>query len=301
MAVMGFRLIDDIIAQEERKKQELQRVNTQLGQQLYTIGGLSNAHFAVYWVDLQTDECKPVKNIPFFEQAVRHCETIDDVVTAFNTLCVQPEDREKMRGFTDWRILRERLKETDVVVEEFHGAISPWGWCRASWIAAARDEKGEATSALFTVEEISASIADRKQREQEHKLLEEQNRVISGLSKDYDNVWLITDNGQTSTNYRSTDNSVLFTGEKQNYTEGVLEYVKKYVCEEDREDFACKTRYEVVSQQIHEMPLYSVVYKRQFRDEKKYYQVSFTLTGSEDSNDFVMGFKDVNDVVLAEH
>ena len=56
VAVMGFRMIDDIIAQEERKKQELQRVNTQLGQQLYTIGGLSNAYFAVYWVDLQTDE-----------------------------------------------------------------------------------------------------------------------------------------------------------------------------------------------------------------------------------------------------
>ena len=301
VAVMGFRMIDDIIAQEERKKQELQRVNTQLGQQLYTIGGLSNAYFAVYWVDLQTDECKPVKNIPFFEQAVRSCDTIDDVVTAFNTLCVQPEDREKMRGFTDWRALRERLKETDVVVEEFHGTISPWEWCRASWIAAARGEDGTAVSALFTVEEISASIADRKQREQEHKLLEEQNRVISGLSKDYDNVWLITDNGQSSINYRSTTNGVLFTEEKQNYTEGVLEYIKKYVCEEDREDFACKTRYEVVLQQIHEMPLYSVVYKRQFQDEKKYYQVSFTLTGSEDSDDFVMGFKDVNDVVLAEH
>lgn len=304
--IMGFRLIDDIITQEEAKKKALQEVNAQMARQLNTIGGLSNAYFAVYWVDLQAGTCKAVKNVPFFEQAAQDCKTADEVVSAFIRLCVMPEDQEKMAEFTALRSLAERLAENDTVVEEFHGTLSPWEWCRASWITAARDEKGTVTSTLFALEDISASIAERQQREQEHRLLEEQNRVISGLSQEYTTVWLITQNGECGTKYRDTgrDNvareSYFFQKVDLSYSDGMRKYLEHYVCEEDQEEFARKTQYEVVLHEISQQPIYSVVYRRNYQGKQEYFQISFTAAGSEGSNDFVMGFKNVNDVVLAE-
>lgn len=64
--------------------------------------------------------------------------------------------------------MNELLDGNDAVVEEFHGMLDPWEWCRASWIAASRDERGAVMTALFAVEDISSIVAEQRQREQEH-------------------------------------------------------------------------------------------------------------------------------------
>lgn len=140
--VVGFRVIDDIIAQEERKKVELRRVNAQLKEQLYTIGGLSNAYFAVYWVDVRANTCKAIKTVPFFDEVTSGCLTTDDVARVFVDSCVQPEGRAKMRVFVDQSRIGLLFDGADAAVEEFHGMIDPWEWCRASWIVAARNDDG---------------------------------------------------------------------------------------------------------------------------------------------------------------
>ena len=305
-AVMGYRLIDEIIAQEDQKKAQLQEVNARLEEQLQTIGGLSNAFFAVYWVDLRANTCKALKNIPYFEQVVQDCPAAGDVTDAFITLCVRPEDQEKMRAFMDRRHLERQLEKNDLVVEEFHGMLDPWEWCRASWIAASRDENGVVTSVLFSVEDISANVAEQKQREQERRLLGEQTRVISGLSQEFTTVWLICQDGKSWVKYRDTgrDNvareSISFTQSEMNYADGMRDYLTNFVCEGDREEFARKTQYEVVLHELRQQVIYSVVYKRQYKGKQEYFQVSFTFAGDEESNDFIMGFKNVNDIVLAE-
>ena len=305
-AVMGYRLIDDIIAQEEQKKAQLQKMNAELKEQLHTIGGLSNAFFAVYWVDLHANTCKALKNIPFFEQAARDCLTTDDVAQAFLQSCVRPEDQEKMRSFTNWRRIDELLGGNDAVVEEFHGTLASWEWCRASWIAASRDEHGTVTTVLFAVEDISTIVAEQRQREQEHRLLDEQTRVISGLSKEFSTVWLISQDGRYGIKYRDTGrDSVarepIFSAKASlDYTDGMKAYLTQYICEEDREEFARKTQYAVVLHEIQRQPIYSVVYKREYQGKQEYFQVSFTAAGNGENNDFIVGFKNVNDVVLAE-
>ena len=305
-AVVGYRLIDDIITREEEKKAQLRSVNAQLEEQLHTIGGLSNAYFAVYWVDLRSNTCKALKNIPYFEQAVQHCLTTDQVTNAFIDLCVQPEDQEKMRAFTDRQQLRQELAHNDLLVEAFHGKLTPWEWCRASWIAASRNEQGEVITALFAVEDVSIAVAEQRQREQEHRLLDEQTRVISGLSREYTTVWLVTQEGRHSIKYRDEgeDNvareSVFFSQNSMNYALGMQDYLAHYVCEEDREEFARKTQYEVVLHEIQRQPIYSVVYKRHYKEREEYFQVSYTAAGEPGSGDFILGFKNVNAIVLAE-
>lgn len=167
--VLGFRYVDHVIAEEERQRERLQNANARLEDQIHIISGLANAYFAVYWVDLHHNTCRAIKNIDFFHQAVQDCSTTDDVVEMFLSLCVMPDDQEKMRSFTDWRALPEQLREHDTIVEEFHGALSPWEWCRASWIVASRDRQGIASEVLFAVEDTTQSVLERKQYEQELK------------------------------------------------------------------------------------------------------------------------------------
>lgn len=133
------------------------------------VEGLSNAYFSVYSVDLQNGRCEAVKVIDFFRQVVKSCHVTDIVTKAFLNMCVMPEDRKKMKDFTNWHTLAKRLCENDVTVEEFHGMISPWEWCRASWIVAARDENREARIVLFTVEDITENYNERKQQEKERE------------------------------------------------------------------------------------------------------------------------------------
>ena len=96
--------------------------------QMNIVGGLSNAYFSVYSVVLQTGKCNAVKVIDFFRKLVKNCHSTVIVTKAFLDTCVRSEDKEKMRKFTDWKTLADRLENTDFIVEEFHGMIDPWKW-----------------------------------------------------------------------------------------------------------------------------------------------------------------------------
>ena len=154
----------------ENLNQNLQEANASLLDQMEIVGGLSNAFFSVYSVDLESGRCKAVKVIDFFRNIVKSCHITSIVTKAFLTTCVMPEDKEKMEAFTNWHTLVERLAENDLIVEEFHGMISPWEWCRASWIVASRDENGNARNVLFTLEDITESVQERLKYEQEREL-----------------------------------------------------------------------------------------------------------------------------------
>lgn len=142
--------------------------------QMNIVSGLSNAFFSAYSVDLKNGRCNAIKVIDYFRNVVKNCHTASIVTNAFIVTCVSQEDRKKMREFTDWHSLIERLSRTDLIVQEFHGTVSPWEWCRASWIAASRDENGNARNALFTVEDITESVRKRMQYEQERERIQKE-------------------------------------------------------------------------------------------------------------------------------
>lgn len=166
--VIAFLLIGIALVLNS-EKQESGNTETESSDQMSIVGGLSNAYFSVYSVNLQNGRCEAVKVIDFFRRLVKKCHSTEIVTNAFLNTCVRPEDREKMRKFTDWRTLKNRLSENATTVEEFHGMLSPWEWCRASWIVASRNEDGDARIVLFTVEDITESYNERIQREQERE------------------------------------------------------------------------------------------------------------------------------------
>lgn len=148
---------------------EIKNVNKDLLNQMNIVLGLSNAYFSVYSVDLETGRCNAVKVIDFFRSIVKNCHSTVIVTRAFLGTCVMPEDRGKMKEFTDWKTLADRLSDSDLIVEEFHGMIDPWEWCRASWIVASRDKNRKVKHVLFTVEDITESVQERLKYEQERE------------------------------------------------------------------------------------------------------------------------------------
>ena len=76
-------------------------------------------------------------------------------------------------------------------------------------------------------------------------------------------------------------------------------YASEYVCEEDREDFLRNVNYRVVRERIKTEKVYPVVFQRKFNGKIDYFQACFAQI-SEDTDDFVLGFKLVNDIVEHE-
>lgn len=171
----------------EGLNKSLKDANASLLDQMSIVSGLSNAYFSAYSVDLKTGKCKAIKVIESFRKVVKNCHKTAIVTKMFLAVCVMPEDKEKMRKFTDWHTLADRLMESDLIVEEFHGTISPWEWCRASWIVSSRDLDGKARNVLFTVEDITESVRERmqyeKEREQAQKELEASRAAAEAANK----------------------------------------------------------------------------------------------------------------------
>lgn len=76
-------------------------------------------------------------------------------------------------------------------------------------------------------------------------------------------------------------------------------YASEYVCEEDREDFLRNVDYRVVRERIKTEKVYPVVFQREFNGKIDYFQACFAQI-SEETDDFVLGFKLVNDIVEHE-
>lgn len=132
-----------------------------------------------------------------------------------------------------------------------------------------------------------------------------QQRFISGLSHEYVTVWVINHDltvelyQQTKKGDHIAQEAIEEFAKENNYKKGMEKYASEYVCEEDREDFLRNVNYRVVRERIKTEKVYPVVFQRKFNGKIDYFQACFAQI-SEDTDDFVLGFKLVNDIVEHE-
>lgn len=164
------------IEEIENQKETLKNLNDNLTEQLDVIGGLANAYFVCIEADIDANTYKVYKQIDFVRDLLQSegCQTIDGAFAKYIPLGIMPEDQEKMAKFVDRKTLAERTMNTDVISVEFHGTITEWEWCRASWIVVKRDSNGRAYGFLYVVEEVSESIRERLQYESQLKIARDQ-------------------------------------------------------------------------------------------------------------------------------
>ena len=132
-----------------------------------------------------------------------------------------------------------------------------------------------------------------------------QQRFISGLSHEYVTVWVINHDltvelyQQTKKGDHIAQEAIEEFAKENNYQKSMEKYASEYVCEEDREDFLRNVNYRVVRERIKTERVYPVVFQRKFNGKIDYFQACFAQI-SEDTDDFVLGFKLVNDIVEHE-
>lgn len=132
-----------------------------------------------------------------------------------------------------------------------------------------------------------------------------QQRFISGLSHEYVTVWVINHDltvelyQQTKKGDHIAQEAIEKFAKENNYQKSMEKYASEYVCEEDREDFLRNVNYRVVRERIKTEKVYPVVFQRKFNGKIDYFQACFAQI-SEDTDDFVLGFKLVNDIVEHE-
>ena len=132
-----------------------------------------------------------------------------------------------------------------------------------------------------------------------------QQRFISGLSHEYVTVWVINHDltlelyQQTKKGDHIAQEAIEEFAKENNYQKSMENYALHYVCEEDRESFLKQVDYRVVRERIKTEKVYPVVFQRKFNGKIDYFQACFAQI-SEKTDDFVLGFKLVNDIVEHE-
>ena len=132
-----------------------------------------------------------------------------------------------------------------------------------------------------------------------------QQRFISGLSHEYVTVWVINHDltvelyQQTQKGNHIAQDAIEKFAKENNYQKSMEKYASEYVCEEDREDFLRNVNYRVVRERIKTEKVYPVVFQRKFNGKIDYFQACFAQI-SDETDDFVLGFKLVNDIVEHE-
>lgn len=162
--VMGFRYIDDVLREEERKKAALESALSSANQKSEIITAISKQYWQVFEVDLGTDTYHEVFTKGKFTMDMpgyTGC-AYQDFLKVMNSY-TSAAHQEQMREFLDLGTLAERLAETDTVVTEF--LAKPGFWIAARFLSLARNREGQVDKVLF----ILKMIDEEKRRELDYQ------------------------------------------------------------------------------------------------------------------------------------
>lgn len=175
-------LIQIIFNKEQEEKYEQNLEN-----QLRIIGGLSDIYFCVYIVDTRTHTTQRVHSAEYLDKLFGDSIDPKEILQKMETFLVEEEFKETIHKFNDIDSWGEKLKVKNDISMEFRGPTK--GWARVNVIVSQRDEAGVPVEFIYTVREIN----DMKKREEKYNqslkdALEYANRANKAKSQFLSNV-----------------------------------------------------------------------------------------------------------------
>lgn len=130
----------------------------------------------------------------------------------------------------------------------------------------------------------------------------ESKAIVYGMSREYNTLWVVKmpdmDLVLVQDNSGGSDTVFRKIAEKSfNYLEAVREYAENHVASEDRDYFISECCCEDIKDRVKNngKRIYSVSYRRTAAGKTEYYQINLTI--AEGTDDLVMGFRNINDVM----
>ena len=141
-------------------------------------------YISMHELDLEDQTAFPIKTNEFIDKFMKCGNTLQESITNIMVNLACPESVATIKNFTILSTLPERMKNTNVISEIFHGKIH--GWSKAIFVRIG-DEK-PLRRVLYLVENVNAQMT---KLEQEKELLEQnrkQQNMINALMNGYTSV-----------------------------------------------------------------------------------------------------------------
>ena len=169
--MLGFRHIDDIVAEEQRHQEELTKALEETRQSNQTISAISKIYVSILRVNLVRDFYEEISGEDELHRTTGKTGSASEKMREISETLVAAEYRDRVRKFFDLSTLQERMEEEDTVAAEYIASDGNWHMTR--FIAEKRDMSGRVTHVLY----VTRVISDSKRREQSWIIIaEEANR-----------------------------------------------------------------------------------------------------------------------------
>ena len=147
--VMGYRYIDDIIAEQESQKIRLENALAEATLNSEIVDSISKIYWLIYRMDLVDGI---YEEISAGHELHRLTGRSGRIAEFFDEMCrtiVAEEHRQMMRHFLNPATLAGRLQDTESIAMEYHTVSGSWHLAR--FIVKRRDDTGRVTNVLYAV------------------------------------------------------------------------------------------------------------------------------------------------------
>ncbi len=287
--------IVDILKNSNIEDEEIRRVLEEKHDSEQFLKLIAPKYMGVYIVDRRTDLFKDILGPGYFRKMVK--DKSGKYLDALRVYCDQlviKEDQFKFDSLFAYDSLYEYINQGNTYEITYKKNDGVNVRLQVSSYSDVEKEK-----------DISIWVYINDDLDERNRRLERQRKAIFGLASEYSSVWLIDSKTlvgtiiQTIEDAQALEDGFIEHDGSYNYSSKIEGYGQRYVCDESRKEFIEKTKIDNVLKELKENNTYKVVYKRFCDGKEEYYQVDFSTAG-DISNSFVMAFKNVNDVVLAE-
>ncbi len=285
-----------------------EEIFSQLNEQLQIIGGLSSIFFAICFVDLKEKTFRLISTSDSTRWTVGSESPIDEALSVFDEF-VLPESKQAVKEFNDMSTLDKRLADKNIITLDYLGKTA--GWSRAIIIPIERDENGFLTKTLYCLRSIQGLKEEELRSQMElmkaQKDLSRSYSIITGLSREYMTVWLVSAEDHIVHLFRENGRTLIsdVIREKFNsrrFEEVLNDYIDTYVDKDDRSRIREEIDYGKLTKKIAQNGVYTINYLRHIdKDTSNYHQMAFAFAEENGANeDIVLAFRDIDSLVKEE-
>ncbi|MGN1016581.1 MAG: response regulator [Faecousia sp.] len=295
--VFATESIQDFKVRELEAQRQLQRANEELTallqaekQHTSIIGALSSVFFALYYLDLEENTFQEVISLDSLHHMFgQKGDAVSFVRKAVNTLAAE-EYRASMRTFTDLATIDTRLGDKPILTQEYGARTG--GWDRCSLIPVERDEHGHNRTVICGFRRITS----------EKEAQESRDNLIMALAIPYDNIYMVNMDTREAVCYRMGQAISDRYGKRfaaGDYERNIRAYVENDVFREDRQLFDRILTVSGVGELLTNKQAHQFNYRVSRGGGMQYFQCQLVRPNRK-RNEFVIGFKNVDEQVQAE-
>ena len=284
--------IKELESQEKllETNRELNTILSAERQHTAIISALSNVFSALYYINLEENTLQDVLSLDNSHHMLGEKQDAGIALRHMIEQLVGPAYKSMMLAFTEVDTLDARLGQQSIMIQEFsekHG-----GWIRCAIFPVERDSDGRNRTVLCTLRSVTA----------EKEKIESQDNLIQALAIPYENIYAVNEDTCEAACYRMGQTMNDRYGQKfaiGNYERNIQTYIENDVHPEDRHLFARVCTVAGVRELLSDVKTYYFNYRVFRNDQVRYFQCQL-VKPSKQRNEFVIGFKDVDQEKMRE-